>query len=169
MLGEHRTSLVENMNAFAILKLMWWYFVVRNTEWKVWKTPDVSVLGGAGCSHKSFHRGRENSRMDQNWWIHLLVVPVFQGAFIIRGISVLVTVEFRKNNERFSDPPLTDDRALKLVNEVIDTDWCSTVGDTAVICDLKRTTAQYFFKVGVQTLGCKPQSWSFLMINWQHT
>ena len=44
----------------------------------------------------------------------------------------------------------SDDRALKLVREVTDTDWCSTTGDTAVMCDLKRTTVQYIFKVGVQ-------------------
>ena len=71
---------------------------------KVWKTPDVGVSGGAACSHKSFHRGRENSSVDQKWWIHLLVVPMFQGPFIISGIRDWVTAEFRKNNERFSDP-----------------------------------------------------------------
>ena len=48
--------------------------------------------------------------------------------------------------------PLTDDRALKLVRGVTDTNWRSTVGNTAVMCDLKRTTMQYIFKVGVQTL-----------------
>ena len=70
-----------------------------------------------------------------------------------------------KCHKRFSDgrvskkimkifnPPLSDDRALKLVREVTDADRCSTVGDTAVMCDLKRTTAQYIFKMGVQTLG----------------
>ena len=68
-------------------------------------------------------------------------------------------VEFQKNNERFSDHPLTDDKALKLVREVTDTDWCSTAGDTAVMCDLKRTTAQYIFQVGVQTLGMYSVWW----------
>ena len=149
MSGEHQTSLVENLNAVVILILMWWYFVVRYTEWKVWKTPDVRVLGAAACSHKSFHRGRENFSMDQKWWIHPLVVPVFQRPFIISGISDLVTVEFRKNNERIQTPY----NWLKLVREVTDTDWCSTVGDTAVMCDLKRPTVQYIFKVGVQTLA----------------
>ena len=56
-------------------------------------------------------------------------------------------------------PPLPDDRALKFVREVTDTDWCSTVGHTAVVCDLKRTTAQYIFKVGVQTLGMYSVWW----------
>ena len=55
-----------------------------------------------------------------------------------------------KQNER---PPLTDDRALKLVRDVTDTNWCSTIGSTAVMCDLKRITAQYIFKGCVQTLG----------------
>ena len=50
-------------------------------------------------------------------------------------------------------PPLTDDRALQLVREVTDTDWCFTVGDTAVMFDLKRNTVQYIFKVGIQSLG----------------
>ena len=42
--------------------------------------------------------------------------------------------------------PLIDERALKLV---FDIDWCSTVGDATVICDLKRTTVQYIVKVVV--------------------
>ena len=75
---------------------------------------------------------------------------MFQG-LCLTGISDLVTVKFRKNNERFGSPTLTDERALTLVREVTDTVRRSTVGDTAVICDLKRTTAQYTFKVGVQT------------------
>ena len=45
--------------------------------------------------------------------------------------------------------PLTDERALKLVREVFDTDRCSTVGDTTVMCDIKRTTVQYIVKVVV--------------------
>ena len=73
-------------------------------ENEVWKTPNVRVLGGAAGSHKGFHRGRENSRIDPKWWIHLLVVPVFQCLFIISGIRDLVMLKFRKNNERFSDP-----------------------------------------------------------------
>ena len=147
----HRPGVLVPLWALAlvILILMWWYSVVRYTEWKIWKTHDVRVLGGATCSRTGFHRGQENSSMDPKWWIHLLVVPVYQGLFIISGISDLVTVEFWKNNERLSDPPLTDDRALKLVREVTDTDWCFTVGDTGVMCDLKRTTVQYIFKVGV--------------------
>ena len=64
-----------------------------------------------------------------------------------------MTVEFRKNNERFGNPTLTDERALTLVREVTDIDRRSTVGDAAVMCDLKRTTVQYISKVGVQTLG----------------
>ena len=39
------------------------------------------------------------------------------------------------------------------VSEVTDPDWCSTAGDTALMCNLKRTTVQYIFKVGVQALG----------------
>ena len=62
-----------------------------------------------------------------------------------------MTVEFRKNNERFGIPGLTDERALTL--DLTDTDRRSTVGDTAVMCELKRTTVQYIFEVGVQTLG----------------
>ena len=77
---------------------------------------------------------------------------MFQG-HCLSGISDLVTVEFRKNNERFGSPTLIDERTLTLVREVTDTDRRSTVGDTAVMCDLKRTTVQYIFKVGVQTLG----------------
>ena len=50
-----------------------------------------------------------------------------------------MTVEFCINNERFGSPTLTDE-ALTLVREVTDTDRRSTVGDTAVMCDLKRTT-----------------------------
>ena len=63
---------------------------------------------------------------------------MFQGH--LSGISDLVTVEFCINNARFDSPPLTDERALTLVREVADTDRRSTVGDTAVMCDLKRTT-----------------------------
>ena len=74
---------------------------------------------------------------------------MFQG-HCLSGISDLVTVEFRKNNGRFSSPTLTDKRALTLVT---DTARRSTVGDTAVMCDLKRIIVQYIFKVGVQTLG----------------
>ena len=43
-----------NLNAVVILILMWWYFVVRYTEWQVWKTPDIRVLGGAACSDIKF-------------------------------------------------------------------------------------------------------------------
>ena len=77
---------------------------------------------------------------------------MFQG-HCLSDISDLVTEEFRKNNERVGRPTLTDEMALTLVREVTDTDRCSTVGDTAVMCDLKRTTVQYIFEVGVQTLG----------------
>ena len=70
-----------------------------------------------------------------------------------------MTEEFRKNNERVGRPTLTDERALTLVREVTDTDRRSTVGDTAVMCDLKRTTVQYIFKVGVQTLGMYSVWW----------
>ena len=90
--------------------------------------------------------------MDQKWLIFLLVVSVFQRPFIISGISDLVQWSFEKLMKDFQTP-ITDDRALKLLREVTDTDWCSTVVDTAVMCDLKRTTGQYIFKVGVQTLG----------------
>ena len=78
---------------------------------------------------------------------------MFQG-HCLSGISDLVTVEFRKNNERFGIPNLTDERALTLVREVTDTDRRSSVGDTAVTCELRRTTVQYIFKVGVQPLVC---------------
>ena len=64
---------------------------------------------------------------------------MFQG-HCLSDISDLVTVEFCINNARFDSPTLTDERALTLVREVTDTDWRSTVGDTAVMCDLKRTT-----------------------------
>ena len=77
---------------------------------------------------------------------------MFQG-HCLSGISDLVTVEFRKNNERFGSHTLIDERALTLVREVADTDRRSTVGDTAVMCDLKRTRVQSIFEVGVQTLG----------------
>ena len=76
---------------------------------------------------------------------------MFQG-HCLSGISGLVTVVFRKNNERFGIPNLTDERALTLVREVTDTDRHSSVGDTAVTCELRRTTVQYIFKVGVQPL-----------------
>ena len=64
---------------------------------------------------------------------------MFQG-HCLSGLSDLVTVEFCINNERFGSPTLTDERALTLEREVTDTDRRSTVGDTAVMCDLKRTT-----------------------------
>ena len=83
---------------------------------------------------------------------------MFQG-HCLSGISDLVTVEFRKNNERVGRPTLTDERVLTLVREVADTDRRSTFGDTAVMCDLKRITVQYIFKVGVQTLGMYSVWW----------
>ena len=75
----------------------------------------------------------------KSWWSHFLVVPVFQG-HCLSGISDLVMVEFCINNERFGSPTLTDEMALTLVREVTDTDRRSTVGDTAVMCDLKTIT-----------------------------
>ena len=63
---------------------------------------------------------------------------MFQG-HCLSGISDLVTVEGCINNERFGSPTLTDERALTLVRKVSDTNRRSTVGDTAVMCDLKRT------------------------------
>ena len=65
----------------------------------------------------------------------------------LSDISDLVTVEVCINNERFGSPILTDERALTLVREETVTDRRSTVGDTVVMCDLKRTTVQYIFKV----------------------
>ena len=50
-----------------------------------------------------------------------------------------MTVEFRKNNERFGSPTLTDERALTLMREVTDPDRRSTAGDTEVMCELKET------------------------------
>ena len=57
-----------------------------------------------------------------------------------------------KHNERVCRPTLTDERALKLVREMIDTGRLLTVCDTAELCDLKRTTLQCISKVGVQTV-----------------
>ena len=71
---------------------------------------------------------------------------MFQG-HCLSGISDLVTVEFRKNNERFGIPTLTDERALTLVREVTDTDRRATVGNTTVMYELKRTTVQYIFSI----------------------
>ena len=42
--------------------------------------------------------------MDPKRWIHLLVVSVFQGSFIISGISDLVTTEFQKTVKDFKTP-----------------------------------------------------------------
>ena len=47
---------------------------------------------------------------------------------------------------------LTDETALMLVREVIDTDGHLTVCNTAEMCDHnERTAVQCIFKVGVQT------------------
>ena len=72
-----------------------------------------------------------------------------------------------KWHKRFSDRRVSQiwqshsyyERALMLLREVTDTDRRSTAGDTAVMCDLKRTTVQYIFKVGVQTLGMYSVWW----------
>ena len=77
---------------------------------------------------------------------------MFQGPWFISSLRGLVTVGFRQNNESVGRPALTDERALTLVREVADTDRRSTVGDTAEMCDLKRTTVLCIFKVDVQTL-----------------
>ena len=56
-----------------------------------------------------------------------------------------------KDNERVGRPTLADERALKLVMEVIDIDHLLIVRDTAKMCDLKRTNVHCIFKVGVLT------------------
>ena len=73
---------------------------------------------------------------------------MFQRPWFISGISDLLT----EDNERVSRPTLNDERVLTLVREVIDTDWCLTVRNTAEMCDLKSTVLQCISKVGVQTL-----------------
>ena len=90
-------------------------------------------------------------------FLDLLVVPVFQESWFKSGISDLVTVEALQNNERIGRHTLTDERVLSLVREVTDTDRRSTVGDTAKMCDLKRTTVQCIFKVSVQTFPDSPR------------
>ena len=45
----------------------------------------------------NFRRGQENSQYRPNSsWVHLLVVPVFQGPWFISGISDLLTVKIRQ-------------------------------------------------------------------------
>ena len=78
---------------------------------------------------------------------------MFQGPCFISGMSDLLTVELRKNNERVGRHTLADERVLPPEREMTDTDRRLTVDDTAVMCDLKRTTVHYIFKGGVQTLG----------------
>ena len=92
-------------------------------------------------------------------WIHLHVITVFQWPWFISGISDLVTVEFRQNNERVGRPILTEERMLTLVREVTNTDRRSTVGDTTEMCDLNEDHRAVYFQSGCPDLEVYSVCW----------
>ena len=153
MPGKHQTSLLENLNVAVILILLRWSFIAIYNQWKVWKKCWRQRFRRSNTFSLNFRRGRENSSIDQKVpgssscrpSVSRALVHMWHKRFTDSNVST-------KHNESVGRPTLTDERALTLVREVIDTDRRLTVRDSPEMCDLKRTVLQFISKVSVQTL-----------------